>query len=119
MKVTSAEYPEVEYTYELEPGALGALWRVFFVGPTGVELDGAIYRRVATVERIAIHLFLETDQPRQLYLRNAPRLSARGHTLYARELAAFLVRNVPAVWNSGSDNHPSRQPRQTAERIRR
>ena len=63
MKVTSAEYPEVEYTYELEPGALEALWRVFFVGPTGVELDGAIYRRVATVERIAIHLFLETDQP--------------------------------------------------------
>lgn len=45
--------------------------------------------------------FLQVPRSDELYLRNAPRLSARGHELYARRLAEFLVKNRPGSGETG------------------
>ncbi len=39
--------------------------------------------------------FVQAEQPERLYLKNAAALSARGHALYARELAEFLRQRIP------------------------
>jgi len=54
-------------------------------------------------------VFGSIAQPERLFLRNAPRFSEQGHTLYARELARFLVDNVPGVWTNGSSDPRQRQ----------
>lgn len=45
--------------------------------------------------------FQNAARPDDLYLRNAPRFSPAGHELYARELAGFLIENVPGLWSRG------------------
>ena len=44
--------------------------------------------------------FRNAPSPEELFLREAPRFSAAGHELYARELAVFLFEHVPGIWNS-------------------
>jgi hypothetical protein len=63
--------------------------------------------------------FQASAQPEKLFLTNAAELSSEGHSLYAQELAAFLVRSVPGIWKrepEGSEASPP--PRPIAERIR-
>ncbi|MEX0703981.1 MAG: hypothetical protein WD069_17910 [Planctomycetales bacterium] len=47
----------------------------------------------------------------RLFLTRAARLSAEGHDLYARTLAGWIVRNVPAAWRaeSAGGGHPGEE----------
>jgi hypothetical protein len=51
--------------------------------------------------------FAAADQPERLFLKNAAELSPDGHALYAEQLAAFLVRSVPGIWNRGANESES------------
>lgn len=46
--------------------------------------------------------FQNAPSPEELFLREAPRFSAAGHELYARQLAQFLMERIPGIWNSES-----------------
>lgn len=54
--------------------------------------------------------FLTAEQPDQLFLNNAARFSTAGHTLYARELARFVYRTVPDIWNTSETSPDSTPP---------
>lgn len=54
----------------------------------------------------ASNVFLRVESPERLYLRNSPRLSVDGHSLYARILERMLLKSLP-----GSDNRESTEPR--------
>jgi len=47
---------------------------------------------------------MQLEKPEQFYLQNAIRLSEKGHELYARVLASFIVSRIPGDWS------PSRRP---------
>ena len=51
--------------------------------------------------------FMQVENPERMFLKNAGQFSRLGHELYARELAAFLLRNISGVWSHGS---PYRRP---------
>lgn len=59
-------------------------------------------------------VFLRVEQPERLYLRNAPRLSNDGHSLYARVLERVLLKSLPASTDRESTEPPPRQPVQEA-----
>ena len=75
--------------------------------------DDAVYRSRKPFDLLAAYVgslgvpfcdtspvFASVEQPDRLFFRNAPRFSEEGHTLYARELARFVVDNVPGVWEN-------------------
>lgn len=45
---------------------------------------------------------LQSKQPEELYLRNSPEFSPRGHELYARRLAQYIITKVPGLWIDSS-----------------
>ena len=46
--------------------------------------------------------FLREEHPEQFYLNHHAAFSARGHALYAQELARFVIQNVPGLWRDSS-----------------
>jgi hypothetical protein len=61
-------------------------------------------RKIRFVDAPAV--FSRVEKPERLYLRNAPRLSIDGHSLYARVLERTLLRTLP-----GSPANESTDPR--------
>jgi hypothetical protein len=49
---------------------------------------------------------LQSKKPEELFLRNSPELSPRGHELYARRLAQYVVTRIPGLWNDSSQVSP-------------
>lgn len=49
-------------------------------------------------------VFQSIQDPDRYYLKNAPRFSREGHALYARELALYILKEVPGIW---SDSLPA------------
>lgn len=62
----------------------------------------------------ASNVFFKVEKPERLYLRNAPRLSTDGHSLYARVLELALLRSFPALWNAPSPDMRPKRPVQEA-----
>lgn len=54
--------------------------------------------------------FQRGERPERFYLKNSPAFSTEGHALYARELAKFLIENMPAVLGHGGDPSPTLPP---------
>ncbi|QDU11598.1 hypothetical protein [Gimesia aquarii] len=48
--------------------------------------------------------FQGIQNPDRFFLNNVPRFSREGHALYARELALFILKEIPGIW---SDSIPS------------
>jgi hypothetical protein len=69
-------------------------------------------RRIQFVDTSAV--FLRVVQPERLYLRNAPRLSSDGHSLYARILERTLQRSLPGESGADPGAPRLRQPVQEA-----
>lgn len=57
--------------------------------------------------------FSQDPNPDDLFWKNAPRLSERGHDLYARVIASFIVRHGSAL---GFESQPGAQPAPTGPR---
>lgn len=57
--------------------------------------------------------FRNDNAPDGLFLHHRPRFSAEGHALFAAELAEFVMRHVPGIWNEGLN------PTETTAPIRR
>ena len=55
------------------------------------------------------HTFQSIQNPDRYYLNSVPQFSREGHALYARELALFIMKDVPGIW-SDSTPAPSTQP---------
>jgi len=88
----------------------------------GIESD-AVFRSRAPFDQlrqyaqehgIAFHdaspVFQTAEQPEQLFLTNAARFSPTGHKIYARELARFIYRTVPDIWNTNESSPTRTEP---------
>ncbi|MCH9653987.1 MAG: hypothetical protein K0U86_15180 [Planctomycetes bacterium] len=53
--------------------------------------------------------FQNIQNPDRYYLNHVPQFSREGHALYARELALFILKDVPGIW-SDSDPTNTEQP---------
>lgn len=53
--------------------------------------------------------FQSIQDPDRYYLNNVPQFSREGHALYARELALFILKDIPGIW-SGPVPDSSGQP---------
>ena len=63
--------------------------------------------------------FAQAQHPAALYMTKTDRFSPRGHELYARVLARFVLEHVPDIWTDApTGSSPSTRVRQTAIRIR-
>lgn len=63
--------------------------------------------------------FQSIQNPDRYYLDQAPRFSREGHALYARELALFILKEIPGIWSEGSpDSSGQPAPRQALVPIR-
>tara|TARA_R110002111_G_scaffold261826_3_gene335838 strand:- start:47415 stop:48635 length:1221 start_codon:yes stop_codon:yes gene_type:complete len=64
-------------------------------------------------------VFQTIQNPDRYYLNSVPQFSREGHALYARELALFILKEIPGIW---SDAVPSeseqRAPQQAAVPLR-
>lgn len=90
--------------------AVGVPQNVVYRSRIPFELLGTHVRRHGIPYCDACSAFRSVEQPQRLFLKNAPRLSAEGHTLVARELAGFLVENVRGAWSGRSPNRQPYQP---------
>jgi len=72
---------------------------------------------------IAFHdaspVFQTAQQPEQSFLTNAARFSPTGHNIYARELARFIYRTVPDIWNTSESSPTQTEPTRNARSARR
>ncbi len=46
--------------------------------------------------------FQNIQDPDRYYLKSVPQFSREGHALYARELALFILKEVPGIWTDSS-----------------
>ncbi|MCA9015998.1 MAG: hypothetical protein KDA77_11760 [Planctomycetaceae bacterium] len=56
--------------------------------------------------------FQNIQNPDRYYLNNVPQFSREGHALYARELALFILKEIPGIWSDpvpGSSAEPAPQ----------
>ena len=87
--------PSLRARVGIPPNALLSSRRPF-------EMLGAATRQWKIGFCDASQAFSDLENPERLYQQNAPRFSRLGHELYARELAKFLLINIPSVWTNDS-----------------
>jgi hypothetical protein len=85
--------------------------------------EGAVFTSRAPFDAVASYLekraipfcdaspaFTASAEPEKLYLENAPEFSPAGHSLYADQLAAFLLRSIPGVWTRDPEGSQRADP---------
>ena len=103
-----------------------APWQVSADASAGARAEagianGVVYRSRAPFETLAAFAgqhriafcdaspaFQHSPEPARLYAQHTRGLSDVGHELYARELALFLLEQVPGVWIEGEHPQPYR-----------
>jgi len=58
--------------------------------------------------------FQSIQNPDRYYLNHVPQFSREGHALYARELALFIMREIPGIWSDSVPSHSEQPPPQQA-----
>lgn len=61
-------------------------------------------------------VFQKIQNPDRYYLNNVPRFSREGHALYARELALYILKEIPGIWSDSVPVSPE-QPAPKQARV--